>query len=111
MFLHIKLSNAFAEAARSGVKHTAPARLLHFLSIQVVAVEIEVFLVEVVAQQVGAAGDDFPFQIVLDGAQVRVEDDAVHGTDEVGHPHVDATKFECRSACVNEVVSPFEIRR
>ena len=110
MPFNINLSDGFAEATVGGVQDAAPTGLLHFLAIEVVAVKVEVLLVEFAAEHRGAAMDDLPFQVVLDGVEVGVEDDAVEGTDEVGHSHVEvAEELVGFDTGVDEVLSPFEV--
>ena len=80
--------------------------MLRFLTIEIVAVEIESFLVEVGAECTCAAVQEFPFQIILDVLKVGVEDIAVEADDEIGHADVEAV--ESRGTKSIEIVIPIE---
>ena len=53
--------------------------------------------------------DDFPTEVVLDGVEVGVEDDAVEAADEVGHTHVKA--LNRGSTSILEIGVPVQVRR
>ena len=78
------------------------------MAIEVFAVEVETLGGKVIAQQRGAVGDDFPFQVVLDNGKVSLTDDAVQSSDEVRHSDVKAVERGCSR--IDEILIPVEVR-
>ena len=104
---HIELADGFAQIVRSLVKHTTPAGVLLFYVIEVFFIEVEVFGDEVIAKSRGTLCDDHPSHVVLDGAEVGVEEEAIEGGEEVGRGHVEAVEGRCSDGM--EVVVPAEV--
>ena len=93
---------------RGFVKHTTPTRLLYLYTIKEFVEEVEIFGNQVIAKLGGAVGDDLPFQVVLDGVEVGVVDNAVEGCDEIGRCDIETVK--CRSPNSIKVGVPVEDR-
>ncbi len=107
-FVHVLLPKGFTQGAIGEANATLPTGFLLFLSTQLAAIEVEIFIVKFAGQQGGVGVDKMPAQIRFPMLQRLFFNHCLHLLDKLRHGHIEFLEVRGFYGC--DVFIPIKAR-